>query len=569
MRRTYLFILLLSFLSFSGAFRTEYPKDYFQAPVAGQLRLSGTFGELRPNHFHGGIDIKGGIGVPIYAAGEGFVSRIVVAPDSYGNHLYIQHPNGFTTVYAHLHTFAPEIQQFTGKKQREQEQFEVTLTLTPGQLPVQKGQIIGTMGNTGHSFGPHLHFEIRETATNKQLNPLLFGYKVADGIPPRLHEIKLYEVDDQFRTTSSRILPLVFRNSVYRVAADTIEVDQDRVGIAIKAYDHMDGVPNWNGIYSLDLYAGQDPLYGFRLDGVGADESRYLNAHIDYLEQKNRGSYYHRCFKLPGNRLGIYHPDKTGLLTLAPGESRKLNMEVRDVAGNTSRAEIVVRRKPESRPPQIAHTPYQFFWKHDRSHIVEDFQLYLHIPDGMLYEDAYIRYSTTAPASGQWSYVHRFFPEDIPLHKPFMLGLRPVDMPQRWKDKAFIAQTSGGRVTNWGGHWQDDGMLVGAVRSLGQFAIMLDTIPPSITAERFSSDMRRYSSMSFRIGDNIAASVNLPNLRFKAAIDGQWVLFSYDEKNRRISHDFSSELPRGSHTLELEVTDAMGNTASFKRTFLR
>jgi hypothetical protein len=567
-RMTYCLCLVIAFLSYGGH-PTEYPKDYFQPPVTGPLRLSGTFGELRPNHFHGGIDIKGTVGTPIYAAAEGFVSKIVIAPDSYGNHLYIQHPNGYTTLYAHLESFAPAIQQFVREKQRLAETFELTFVPSAGQFRVDSGTRIGSMGNTGHSFGPHLHFEIRETATDKPHNPLLFGYKVADTVPPRLHEVKIYETDLQGNTRSTRILPLVFKNGKYRVSADTVVVNSEQLGLAIKAYDHMDGVPNWNGIYALELSSGDERLYGFKLDAIGRTESRFLNAHIDYLEQKYRGSYFHRCFKLPGNMLSIYYPDKTGRIALSPGEVKKLDLVVRDVAGNISTLELFVRRASgESIFPSV-YVPYQFFWPYNHRNRIEDYQIYIDIPSGTFYENAFIRYQVKSQTSGQYSDLHSFQPEDIPLHQSFLLGLRAENIPQKIREKAFIGQVSKGSVTNWGGHWQDDGMIVAAVRNLGHFCILADTVPPVIQAERFTSDMRRYTSMSFKISDNISASPNLPNLRFKGFIDGKWVLFTYDEKNRRIQYIFEDDLSKGAHQLKIEVVDAMGNTAVFERAFLR
>lgn len=569
MSRIFYFLFFILCSSWLGSFKTEFPKDYFQHPTSAPLRLSGTFGELRPNHFHAGIDIKGAVGTPIYAAAEGFIAKIVVSPDSYGNHLYIQHPNGYTTLYAHLESFSSGIQQFVLNKQREAEEFELSIRPTPGQLQVRKGELIGFMGNTGHSFGPHLHFEIRETATNKPHNPLLFGYKVADAVPPRLHEIKVYELDEEMNTVSSRILPLILQNGKYRIKEDTLVVSSARFALAVKAYDHMDGVSNWNGIYSLDLFSGKDLVYGFQMNAIGQEESRFLNAHIDYLEQKNRGAYFHRCFRLPGNFLSIYAPDKTGLMTLRPLETSKLECIVRDVAGNEANVSLFVRRNLTDRVYTPSTSPYQFFWTYNRTHEIEDYRLYLRVPEGVLYENTFIKYSANPPAFGQFAWSHSFQPENIPLHRPFQLGLRAEGIPQNLRSKAFIAQISKGAVTNWGGQWQDDGVLLASVRSLGNFTILLDTVPPKIQVERFAPDMRRNATMSFKISDNTSTSFNLPNLRFKGFIDGKWVMFSYDEKNKRLQYTFDEAPQNASHKLRLEVTDVMGNTAVFEQGFIR
>lgn len=565
------FVLLVTgFFSFTAPLSSEYPTDFFQAPVTSVLRLSGTFGELRPNHFHGGIDIKGGIGVPILAAGEGYISRIRVSGGGYGNHLFVTHPNGYTSVYAHLLDFAPEIQAYVRQMQYAEEHFDMDLMPDPGHFPVRRGQVIGRMGNTGHSFGPHLHFEIRETQSDKALNPLLFGLTVADQMAPRLHQVKIYELSDGLEEISSRILPLTWKNGAYHLANDTIVVRSPRVGISVKVYDHMDGVSNQNGVYGLDLFFRDSLSYGFRMDRIGGEESRALNAHLDYAEQSLRNSYFHRCFLLPGNPLGIYEEKKNGILHLQPGEQESLRVAIRDIAGNQSALQIVVQRTADTPTPIIPRAPYQYFLSHEKPFMLEDASFYLHIPAGTFYENLYMQHEKKAPSSaGMYSVVHRLHTSSVPVHHAFMLGIRAEHIPVRLREKAFIAHLSGSYASNYGGQWQEDGMLVAPVRALGYFCVMVDTIPPVIQAERMASDMRKYDSFSFRIRDNVSGSMNVSNLKFRATIDNRWVLMEYDEKNRRLTHYFESSLGNGSHEYELQVSDAMGNTTSYKRTFLR
>ena len=558
------------FFAFTFPGDPTFPIGFFDAPVSSALRLSGTFGELRPNHFHAGIDIKGGIGVPILAAGEGFVSRIRVAPDGYGNHLYIQHPNGYTSVYAHLLDYAPEIQQYVRSLQFSEESFELDVRPEPSRFPVRRGQWIGRMGNTGHSFGPHLHFEIRQTASDKPMNPLLFGLSVSDQVPPRFYAMKIYELDERGQTLRSRTMPLSFRNGAYRPSSDTLAVSPGPVAIAVKVYDQMDGVSNQNGVYSLDLFANDSLAYGFRMEGIGFDQTRALNAHLDYLEHTRNGAYFHRCFRLPGNRLGIYQEGKDGILQVHPGAPAKVQTVVRDASGNAARLEFSLRSSETPAIPPNPPSPYQYFLAYDRSHRIDDYMLYLNFPEGTFYEDLYLQYEVkeqTLP--GVFSPVHAVHRATVPIHSDYTIGIRPYDMPEALRDKAFIAQRTGASATNYGGQWQEDGMLVAPVRSLGYFCVMVDTVPPTITPERFYTDMRRYNSFSFRIRDNFSGSANLPNLKYRAAIDGKWILMTYDEKYRRIEYALEPDVEKGSHTLELQVSDAMGNTATFARQFTR
>lgn len=547
-----------------------YPIDFFVSPVGSALRLSGTFGELRPNHFHAGIDIKGGIGVPILAAGDGFVSRIRVAPDGYGNHLYVQHPNGYTTVYAHLLDYAPEIQQYVRSLQFSEETFELDVRPEPSRFPVRRGQGIGRMGNTGHSFGPHLHFEIRQTESDKPLNPLLFGLSISDRVPPRFYAMKVYELDERGQTLRSRTLPLAFRNGAYRPASDTLAISSNRVAVAVKVYDQMDGVSNQNGVYSLDLFANDSLAYGFRMEGIGFDQTRALNAHLDYQEHTQNGAYFHRCFRLPGNQLGIYLEGKEGILPVQPSSPVRVQTVARDASGNAARLEFSLR---SSTPPLVALNPvppYQYFLAHDRSHLIDDYMLYLNFPKGTFYEDLYMQYEVREQVlPGGFSPTHAIHRATVPVHSDYTIGIRPYDMPEALRPKAFIAQRIGTSATNCGGQWQEDGMLVASVRSLGYFCVMVDTIPPTITPERFYTDMRRYNSFSFRIRDNFSGSANLPNLKYRAAIDGKWILMTYDEKYRRIEYVLEPDMENGTHTLELQVSDAMGNTTTFTRNFTR
>ncbi|MEY4107052.1 MAG: hypothetical protein RL181_1394, partial [Bacteroidota bacterium] len=215
-------------------------------------------------------------------------------------------------------------------------------------------------------------------------------------------------------------------------------------------------------------------------------------------------------------------------------------------------------------------SPYQYFLAYDRSHRIDDYMLYLNFPEGTFYEDLYLQYEVkeqTLP--GIFSPVHAVHRATVPIHSDYTIGIRPYDMPEALRDKAFIAQRTGASATNYGGQWQEDGMLVAPVRSLGYFCVMVDTVPPTITPERFYTDMRRYNSFSFRIRDNVSGSANLPNLKYRAAIDGKWILMTYDEKYRRIEYALEPDVEKGSHTLELQVSDAMGNTATFARQFTR
>ena len=561
-------VLLLAFVLPND--ENRYPKDFFAAPVSGQLRLSGTFGELRPDHFHSGIDIKGGLGVPIYAAGDGEVYCIKINPGGYGSVMYIRHPNGYTTLYAHLSGFSPELARFIEDKQYTAQLFAVELYPEPGRFPVKKGQLVAKMGNTGHSFGPHLHFEIRETATDRSINPLLFGLQVVDNTPPRVHELKLYQLGENQQLAETRRVPLLIKNGQYSVTGDTLKVKTKQVGLAIKAYDHMDGVNNWNGIYTIELFVDDRRVYQFATEKLDFTETRYINAHVDYEERVSRNSYFHRCFLLPGNALSMYEQvQESGKIVIADKQVRKINIAIKDVAGNTARTQFWL--KLDTALVTAAARQYNYLLPYNQPSVINSNDIKLHFPEGTFYEDCYMQYSVVPERSANvFSKVHTLHHTRVPVHRFYNMALKPVNLPDSLRGKAFVAYcSSNGKVTNYGGKWQPDGMLKAEVRTLGEFCIKVDTVPPTITPERFSPVLSKVSSVSFRIRDNFGAAGTVAGLNYRAEIDGQWVLMDYDQKYDRITYRFTPRVTPGAHVFHLEVWDGMGNKRVWDKNFTR
>jgi len=271
------FLFIIFILAFSNQNKHPYPQ-HFRAPIDGEILLSGTFCELRSDHFHSGIDIKGYLGKDLLAIDEGYVSRIKVQEGGYGNALYIDHPSGYTSVYCHLDRFTSELEHFVKSHQYNKERFEVDLYPEKERFKFTKGQKVGDMGTSGRSFGPHLHFEIRETKSQKALNPLRFGFEVKDHRHPRMHQLKVYELNEQCETTASSHYSLHRSGNQYSPSKKTILTSSEFTGLGLKVYDHMDGAPNWNGIYSLELLVDDSLHLAFEMEKLAFNETRYLNA---------------------------------------------------------------------------------------------------------------------------------------------------------------------------------------------------------------------------------------------------------------------------------------------------
>ncbi len=565
MRTTLLFLLILLLFS---AFYFKAPVD-FAAPVAGPLRLSGTFGELRPNHFHAGIDIKGSIGEALYAVADGYVSRIKVEGGGYGNALYIDHPNGYTSVYAHLDRFTPEVAAYVKSVQYEKESFAIDVQPEPGRFPFSKGQEIGRMGITGSSFGPHLHFEIRDTESEMPVNPLALGLEVADRRPPRMHQLRIYSLDEERRTLDQKTYNLIGSGGDYGVSGDTIRLAAEEVGLALKVYDHMDGVSNWNGIYAMSLYVDDSLAYAFSMDRFSFAETRYINAHMDFAARITSRSYFNRMYRLPGNALSTIYSDaiNDGVIALSERRATKVTLIARDLAGNARRFECWLRR--DGNPPEADHGVYNYFLPYDEENLIDQPGIELFFSEGTFYQDLYLFLEVADDQSADiYSAVYHLGDPTTPVHHSFEMAIRPRPIPDELRARAFIALCEpNNRVTNYGGRW-GKGRLKTKVRTLGDYCVMIDTIKPRISAVDFNTNMSGWRTMAFVISDNLPTTGPGPELAYRATIDGQWILMEYDAKKDRITHYFDGTFPAGKHQFRLEVTDRQGNMRVLEREIL-
>lgn len=550
-----------------------YPKDYFMSPVdANPMRLTGTFGELRTDHYHSGIDIDSktdGVGQPVFAAAAGFIDRIRVQASGYGNVLYVKHPAGYTTVYAHLDRFSTELQKYVREMQYKRERFEVDLHPADGQFPVKQGQEIGKLGNSGSSTGPHLHFEIRQSGTDKALNPLLFGLPIPDDTPPEIRDMKVYFLNDKREVVTSKPFPVQRRkDGTLGIAGDVASFGAWRIGFGVKAFDRQTGHRNDNGIYAISLYADGQLAYQWRMDELDFDESRYMNAHVDYAARKRYGAWFHRCFILPGDRLSNYsRTESFGAIALSKDNPVKIILKVMDASGNTTTIDFLVKR--DANMEAVAGAPFQYElpWDADSRIDLEDFTMIL--PKGALYEALPFQYKTTfGSGNGTYSSMHHLHDSNTPVQRYFELCIRPHNLPPELRSKAVIANCGEGRPDNCGGAWRGE-YVVTKVRQFGEYCVMVDSDPPAIIPVVFDENMRGKSVMSFRVRDNFAVSGSADHISYRGTVDGQWVLFEYDRKRDRLTYTFDDRVGAGEHSLRLVARDDRGNEAVFERKFVR
>ncbi len=561
--------LLLPLLVFG---QKQIKERYFASPVKHEIRLSGTFGELRSNHFHHGLDIKsskGRSGDPIFAAAEGYVSRIKVSRTGFGNAIYIDHPNGYTSVYAHLSSFSQDFENYIVSEQKKSQRFDVDVYPDSSKFIIKKGQEIAKMGNSGRSFGPHLHFEIRETISEAPLNPMRFGIKPEDNIAPTVGNIKVYKLNDKIQEIGSAIHKTYrSKSGQYKLSKDTIRLGAWRTGISIQTFDPMNVNANKNGIYRIQMFVDKSLSYEILLDSISFEDTRYINAHIDYKQFKASKIRYNRCFKLPGNELPNIYANEESIIKLYKDKARKVEIIVTDFDQNESRLVFFIKR--DENMGEIAQNTFNYYLPYHEANIVSQNEYKVFFPEKSLYEDLMLMINSADENSdGYYSKVLHLGNEDIPLHRYIKLYVLPKTIPSHLKSKiCLVSCNESQKMKSYGGDWEDE-YFISHVNAFGNYTLTVDTIPPTIKSRTDFNKLKTLNKISFTINDNIETAGRAKGLEYKAFIDGSWVLFEYDLKKKRITHQLTTPATGESHDFLLEVTDDRGNKSIFQKNFIR
>jgi murein DD-endopeptidase MepM/ murein hydrolase activator NlpD len=555
-------VALLIFVKNFALAQSKYPQGYFSWPVKAPVGIVANFGELRPNHYHMGLDVRTNQrqNIPVVAAAAGYIAKVKIEPWGFGRAIYINHPNGLTTLYAHLNNFYPALETYITNLQYKTKSWEQFVDIPANLFIVQQNDLIAYSGNTGGSQGPHVHFEIRDTKSDKVLNPLLFGFALADNVPPKLSRLALYDRCKSTYEQAPRFIPISGNGKNYKAA--TIIANTDKVSFAIGATDAMNATPNPNGIYSATIYDNGVKNVAFTLDSIDYTDTRYLNANIDHKTKFNGGPWLQHVAKLDGYPVGTYQPYAgNGVILLTDDQPHQIKIVVQDAYGNSTTLEFAVQRKLGYQTPPIKDSALvgkKILFTPTYGNIYEGDFARCYLPEGAIYDSFRFTYSYVKDVNG--NPIHTLHTPAVPVHTSFPVSLRqtcaqPNKMVMRrfWYGKQDFKKPT--IYKDW---------YTANFKSLGNYQLIEDTEAPKIQALGITNgaNLSKAISIKFKITDNTE------DLTFEALLDDQWLRFSYD-KGEIFIYQFDDKCTPGPHTLKIKATDCVGNTTTATYNFTR
>lgn len=521
----------------------------FCSPFDFPILLSANFGELRPNHFHNGLDIKtqGVTGKPIHCIADGYVSRVAVLHGGYGQAIYVTHPNGLTSVYGHVISFAKNIQACVRQYQYAHETFVCDLKFQPGQFPVKKGDIIALSGNEGASAGPHLHLELRRTETGEYIDPMpYFKHLLKDSKAPVGSLIGIYPIQGKGVVNGASHKKLLAIGNLKQPVHAWGEI---YTGISAK--DYMDGTSNFYGVHSVTLYVDSVQVFNSTTDKVLPDENRMINGFTDYEELTRTRRLIMRSYKLPGNRLRLLHPNENrGAVTIDEERDYHFRYVLEDNFGNRRTYQFIVKGKRQDIPEYKPEANEMLYW--NRTNVIQKPGMELVVPRYHVYENVPLRTDMRGDSS-RIAFDYILDAGRTPIHSYCDLSIGLRHMPVADTTKYYIVQKAGKWRSSMGGKYAS-GWIKTRVRSLGTFSVDVDTIAPQITPIG-QGGWRTSRNIRFRIKDMESGIGS-----YKVYIDGKFVLFGL-KKGILVIQDPEKVKKGVPHKLEVTVTDQCGNMA--------
>jgi murein DD-endopeptidase MepM/ murein hydrolase activator NlpD len=556
---------LLFFISFAVFSQEPYPKDYFIPPLDIPLQLAGNFGELRSNHLHSGFDFKTQKkeGFKVYATADGYVSRIKISEVGYGKAVYITHPNGYTTVYGHLQSGVGAVEALIKKEQYKAKSYEIDVAFKPDELGVQKGEVIGLSGNTGGSDGPHLHYEIRNTLSEKIINPLFFGFDslLPDDKRPLLTSLLVYPLEDNTIVNQSK-RPIVLSLSLQEDGTYIAEkiTASGKIGFGITTADYDNVSWNSNGVYSVQTYLNGQAFFGYQFDTFAFDETRYVNALIDYERYKKLGQRVQKLFMRNPYPLSLIRSAKeNGIIEVTPNVTQSYRIEIADYFGNITKVFIPIQYGIQ--PVKVAEIPITspYLVKGKKESIFALDNVTVTFPPNTFLDDFYMNFEVKNGVA----LVHE---DNVPAFTNFSASFEDSLATEKEREKMFVGLMVGKKVHYYYTKRYKNSFTI-YTKILGDYKLFKDGMPPKIKIDKKVGGkwISKMDALQFTISDEGSGIKS-----YEGYLNGNWILLEYEPKTKKLVHHFADGIvAEGQNDLKVVIADNVGNSTIFETQFFR
>jgi hypothetical protein len=545
--------------------QNQYPKDFFRSPLDIPLQLSGNFGELRPNHFHSGFDFKTQKkeGFNVYAVANGYVSRIKISVSGYGKAIYVTHPNGFTTVYGHLQSGYGEIEKWIKKEQYKAKSYEIDVYLKPTDLVVMKSDIIAISGNTGGSDGPHLHFEFRDTQTEKIINPMFFGFDtvIIDDKRPIISSLWVYPLDENAIVNQSK-RPFSVNLSLQPDGSYITEkiLATGKIGFGITTIDFDNVSWNANGIFKVQTFLNGRTSFKYQFDTFSFDETRFVNALIDYKKYKETGQRVQKLFMTNPYPLSILNSDNhNGTVSLKPDLTQSYRIEVSDYQENTTKINVPIVYSPRIAKVYEEPTNATYLVKAKKDNIFALENVTVTIPANTFLEDFKMNFEVK-------NGVLQLHEDSVPAFSNFQITFEDSLSSEKEREKMFIGGINDKKIYYYNTKRFKNSFTI-YTKYFGDYKLFKDTIGPKIKIDNTIEGkwISKQNVLQFSISDDLSGIKS-----YDGYLNGKWILLEYESKTNKLIHRFTDGIvDEGKNDLKVVVTDNVGNSAIFETQFFR
>lgn len=533
--------------------------------------ISGNFADIRSHHFHSGIDFRtcSREGLPVYAVDSGYIVRIFISPYGFGKALYIKHHNGYTSVYAHLRSFNDSIESYVRREQYKKESFSMDLLLKKGEIKVRTCELIGYSGNSGSSEGPHLHFETRNSKTEKTIHPALLGYQMPDTIPPVIEYIKLYPAGQKSCINKSnkatRLRVETKRNSVSLAKNEPLYISGN-FSIGISAYDKINNSGIKYDIHGIKISIDTTVVFSCSADSFSFNDTRYVDTYIDYPEHEENKRDFIRTYISPNNGLEFYGVRKNnGIFSLTLGGPHHVKVSVSDTRGNET---VLAFNVIKDNNPCVSGSEKKMQGKMclpGKVNVLSSATMNLTIPKNALFDTTYITAKEILQEKNDYSSLYRIQDPGTTLFRKASLSVKPTNLPEKFRNKALVVRLGNkGEPIAIGGEWSN-GFVKTSIISFGTYKIMIDTIAPDISLKTdIGQIMHDRDTLKIVIKDNLSGIDS-----YKPYLNGNWVAMDYDAKNSLLIYPVESGAFLNENSFKIIISDKKGNTSCLEFEFIK